>query len=123
MPASYTREDGYIRDRYVGPVGIDELAAHWRVVLADPFVRACGRSLSDIRDVELTFIGTDLAAALRGVMAPNTPPGGWRIALLVSRPIEMGIARQLQLLAGALMTARIFTDETEATAWLLSDEA
>ncbi len=123
MPASYIHDDGFIRDRYVGPVAIDELAAHWRVLLADPFVRACGRSLADIRDVELTFIGTDLAAALRGVMAPQTPPGGWQVAVVVSRPIEMGIARQLQLLAGDLMRCRIFTDETEAAAWLLSDGA
>ena len=86
-------------------------------LMADGHLTPDTRVLLDIRDVNPP--GYDQAIK---VIQTAVAAGAWprRLALLVVSAVQYGFSRQLEALAPPDGTVDIFTDESEAGAWLRS---
>lgn len=78
------------------------------------------RVLFDAREGDLSDIDSDSiqrAASALALARPESPPG--RVAYLVSRDVDFGVSRMVEVLADTLpIESRTFRDYDEAWSWL-----
>ena len=103
-----------------GLVTPKDLAAYWESRIADRKYFDCRRILVDGRSSTIQFTGNDLHDLLNAILKPVTETHSYRIAILVSSPVQFGTARQFQVFFNELGVSEIFEDETTALAWLRS---
>lgn len=112
---------GVVREVWVGEIHPEEVRAHWARMLTDPAALAVRRSFSDLREARFRFTGAELDELIRAEILPRLGDGGWRSAMVVSRPAQLGVSRQFQVFASTFSRDSVFYDLDEALAWLLGD--
>lgn len=122
MPITYTvdLERGISEARWTGRITVDDVRDHWTRLLADPDALRFRRSLADIREADFELRGPELDALVRTLMAPALEGRSWKAAIIVEKPVQMGLSRQYQVFAERYSVDAIFTDPDAARAWLLS---
>ena len=121
LARSIDHERRFLRGTWSGVVAAADIIAAVDSLLADPEAWAVGRSLTDMRAAELELHPADINAALLGSIAPNFGQRQWRMALLVTTPLQYGICRQFLALTSSNFSGDVFYDEAAALTWLLSD--
>jgi hypothetical protein len=122
MPITYTidQDRQLIRETWTGDVQAADLAAHWKIYLADPAVMAIRRTVVDLRAATIMFSGADLALLVRTVALPILEGRKWISALLVDSPVQHGVSRQYHVFAECYSQDAIFKTMADAEAWLLA---
>lgn len=123
MSLSYTidEEKRLLLVRADGPVTLDSFRQHWTEVFADPEAMKCSRVFVDVRGAEIQFAGAKFMELTRSLYAPTIRGRRFRVAVVVEGALQFGVARQLQMVADAEHTHRVFFDQDEAMEWLLSE--
>jgi len=111
---------GITEERWTGRISVDDLRDHWTRLLADPDALRFRRSLADIREADFEVRGPEIEALIRMLVAPALEGLSWKTAIVVEKPVQMGLSRQYQVFAERYSVDAIFTDPDAARAWLLS---
>jgi hypothetical protein len=101
-----------------GDVSASDLASHWKAYLADPDVMAIRRTLVDLRNARFSFTGEELSHLVNTIVIPGLQGRDWTTAILVSHPVQFGIARQYHVFAERYSNDEIFHDQDAALEWL-----
>ncbi len=123
-PITYFIEEGeeIIVETWSGQVTGDDLAAHWKVYLADPAVLKIRRTVVDLRHAEILFYGPELNDLIQTIVAPRLGELDWKTAIVVNSAVQFGISRQYQAFAGWYSLDSIFDDFAAARTWLLAQK-
>lgn len=125
MPISYSVDavEGLVSIRWEGRITAAILDEHWRKLVGDPEVLACGASLGDLRQAELCFTGPELQELIRQHLVPVLASRKWITAILVDTKVQFGVGRQYSALTALTSNSNLFGDESEALAWLRTQRA
>jgi hypothetical protein len=85
----------------------------------DPEAIAIRRTHVDLRDASLEFTGAELASMVKSIAIPMLGGKGWKTALLIEKPVQLGVSRQYQVFAETYSEDAIFQDPEAAMRWLL----
>ena len=120
MPITYVidAQERLIFEDWTGEVSAADLAEYWRRYLADPEVLAIRRTIVDLRNSTPMFTGTELNALVKSIVQPVLGNRDWITALIVSRPLQMGVSRQYQVFAEQYSVDAIFHEPHEALEWI-----
>lgn len=121
MPIMYVldRARHIIIETWTGNVSAADLAAYWRIYLADSEVISCRRTLVDMRHATILFTGAELAALVHSIALPALHGKKWVSALLIERAAQYGTSRQYQIFAEHYSSDAIFSDWNTAIDWLV----
>ena len=121
MPITYSidKPNGIIVEVWTGEVAASVLAEHWKILLADPDALAIRRTLVDLRNCHIDFLGRELFELIRTMVEPRLNGRGWRTALLVSDGLQFGVSRQYQSFAQTYSDDAIFDEPNVALSWLI----
>jgi len=121
MPITYVldRARNIIIETWTGRVRAVDLAAYWRIYLADPEAIRCRRTLVDLRHATILFTGAELAALVHTIVLPALHGKKWVSALLIDRAAQYGTARQYQIFAEHYSNDSICSDWNTALDWLV----
>ena len=124
MPFSYRVEpsSGFLMSTWSGRITAEDLGRFWKDVLSDPAIVGCGRGLTDLRQAQIAFTGSELGDLVDGVVRPLLAGRPWRAAILAGAPAQYGTARQFEVFAQGVTDHAIFTDEETAIAWLVEED-
>jgi hypothetical protein len=101
----------------------DRLAA-MQAWLSDPAFRPGLQTLADFSEAEDVPTLPDLEEIVTHIRRHAMAIGQKKIAIVTTRPVTFGVARQFGALApGGLLTVRVFTDREAALAWLAESPA
>lgn len=122
MPITYSidRENRIIEEKWTGTVTREELADYWVRYLGDPEVLDIRRTLVDLRESDITFIGSEMENLVQSLVLPALKGRDWKTAIVVSEPLQFGVSRQYQVFAERYSKDAIFDDINEAKCWLLA---
>ncbi|MDI1315283.1 hypothetical protein [Prosthecobacter sp.] len=115
-------DDEFIIETWSGQITGDDLAAHWKVYLADPAVMQIRRTLVDMRDAEILFYGPELSDLIQTIVAPRLGALDWKTAIIVRDAVQFGVSRQYQTFAKWYSMDSIFDNFAAAKAWLLAQK-
>ena len=120
MPITYIldRSRNIIIETWTGRVSAVDLAAYWRIYLADSEAIRCRRTLVDLRHATILFTGAELAALVRTIVLPALHGKKWVSALLIERAAQYGTSRQYQIFAEQYSSDSIFSHWNTAIDWL-----
>jgi hypothetical protein len=120
MPITYSidPQHGVIFEKWSGDVPASDLASYWRSYLADPQVLAIRKTVVDLRDSNPTFTGAELADLINTVVLPVLAGREWVTAIVVGRPVHVGVSRQYQVFAERYSRDAIFEEPEQALAWV-----
>jgi hypothetical protein len=123
-PITYSIEEGgtFILETWTGKISADDLAAHWKVYLADPAVMQIRRTIADLRHAEILFFGAELSDLIQTIVAPRLGSLDWKTAIVVRDATQFGVSRQYQTFAEWYSRDCIFDDFAAAKTWLLAQE-
>jgi hypothetical protein len=110
---------GVIIEKWYGSVDVEDVAALWKLKLADKNVLACRGTLADLRDCQLQFSGDELRCKIRTILFPSVGARKIKTAILVSEPLQYGVARQFLAYSDEIGDGQVFTNEIAAYKWLL----
>ena len=116
---SINRNIGIIEERWTGIVTAKDLQEYWRHYLEDVEVMSLRRTLVDLRQATIEFMGSEFDALIRAEVLPRLKGLDWKTAIVVSHPVQYGISRQYQAFADTYSKDSIFYDYSEAKKWLL----
>jgi hypothetical protein len=124
MPITYVidQERNVIFETWSGEISAADLANYWRGYLADPEVMAIRRTVVDLRNSTPTFTGAELASLVRTIALPMIAGRDWVTALVVARPLQIGISRQYHVFAESYSEDAVFHDPDTALNWVLAHE-
>ena len=90
--------------------------------MSDPDFRPGLQTLADFSESTNVPTLAELAEIVAYIRRYATTIGQKRIAMVTSRPVGFGVARQFGALApGAFLTVEVFKDRESALAWLAED--
>jgi hypothetical protein len=120
-PISYSIDKslGVIREVWSGRVTAADLQRHWVAYLANPEVLEVRRTLVDLRGADIQFNGRELSKLVLNLIIPRLNGRDWTTALVVGKPVQLGVSRQYQVFAEQYSRDCIFYDRDEALRWLL----
>ena len=123
MPITYTvdQQQNVVLVTWQGNVTGDEYRAHLRTMLQDPDALRAGKSLTDLTQANVLLSGAELNAIGNAEAAPRLAGRQWKTAVLVSSPLNFGLARQYEMLSESESTDCVFLDYAAALAWLVKD--
>lgn len=107
-----------VHTTWTGRINAAVLAGHWQTFLADPAVLASGRVVADVRAAEVELNSADLRTLLDGVARSLLGARSLRVAIVVSGPVQFGLARQYMVFAEPIGPSHVFTDLDDAVAWV-----
>lgn len=108
--------------KWSGPIGAEDLFRFSAAVREDPAVLACGRSITDVRESEILFKGDELRVVTERLFSPAKVRGKiWKTAVIVAKPVQLGVARQHELLSAGLKTTGVFFTEQAARDWVMAE--
>jgi hypothetical protein len=121
MTIEYTidHERKVILETWLGAVTASELANYWRHILADPEILAIRRTLVDLRNASTEFTGAELASMVESIVIPALGGRSWKSALLIEKPVQLGVSRQYHVFAETYSQDAVFHDPEAAMRWLL----
>ncbi len=126
MPITYSIEveegGAIIVETWSGQITGNDLAAHWKVYLADPEVLKIRRTVVDLRNAEILFFGPELNDLIQTIVAPKLDDLDWKTAIVVSNAVQFGVSRQYQVFAAWYSLDSIFDDFAAARTWLLAQK-
>ena len=124
MPITYAldRSRNIIIETWTGSVSAADLAAYWRIYLADLEVINCRRTLVDLRHATILFTGAELATLVQTIALPALHGKKWVSALLIERAAHYGTSRQYQVFAEQYSIDAIFSDWNTAIDWLVQQD-
>jgi hypothetical protein len=122
MPIRYSidNQKGCILEEWEGAISINDLEAYWTSYLADPKVLEIRRTIVDLRNARIEFKGDELDNLVQRLVIPKLNGLHWKTALIVSHPVQFGVARQYHVFADRYSRDAIFSDPTAAEEWLLN---
>ncbi len=122
MPISYKidREKKLIYETWTGEIYAADLAAYWKVYLADPEVMAIRRTIVDLGASFPSFRGTDFDVLIRTIVLPALKERKWTTAIVVRGQAQFGVSRQYQVFAERYSHDSIFASVAEAERWIAS---
>jgi hypothetical protein len=92
--------------------------------IRDPEFRSGLQTLADFSESITVPTLADLEEVVAYMRRYATTIGQKRIAIVTSRPVSFGVARQFGALApGAFLTVRVFKDRESALTWLAEDSS
>jgi hypothetical protein len=111
---------GVVFERWLGAIAGPDIVDHWMLLATDKEAMACGRSVADIRECALQVSGEELRYLVTFVLGPVLEGRHWKTAVLVREPVQFGMAREYQTLAGVFKEDAVFTDLPAACQWVAS---
>ena len=121
MPLTYRidSEAGIVFVKGEGAVTQAERLEAIRAWTSDPSCSKTSRTLCDLSSTTSAPTLSELREVISVMQDPIAKTGDRRIAIVVSRDMSFGVARQFQALFGSpTADVQIFRDEPEARAWL-----
>ena len=120
MPITYSIDPqlGVIFEKWSGDVLASDLASYWRSYLADPEVIAISRTVVDLRDSNPRFTGAELADLINTIVLPVLAGREWVTAIVVGKPVHVGVSRQYQVFAERYSRDAIFEEPEQALVWV-----
>ena len=120
MPITYSidPQQGVIFEKWSGDVLASDLASYWRSYLADPEVIAIRRTVVDLRDSNPRFTGAELAELINTIVLPVLAGREWVTAIVIGRPVHVGLSRQYQVFAERYSRDAIFEEPEQALSWV-----
>jgi hypothetical protein len=120
MPITYSidPQQGVIFEKWSGDVLASDLASYWRSYLADPQVIAIRRTVVDLRDSNPRFTGAELADLINTIVLPVLAGRGWVTAIVIGKPVHVGVSRQYQVFAERYSRDAIFEEPEQALVWV-----
>ena len=120
MPITYSidPQQGVIFEKWSGDVQASDLASYWRSYLADPEVIAIRRTVVDLRDSNPRFTGAELAELINTIVLPVLAGRGWVTAIVIGKPVHVGVSRQYQVFAERYSRDAIFEEPEQALVWV-----
>jgi hypothetical protein len=109
-----------VRARWHGIITSKVLAEYWKVLLSDKDAMACRGVITDATNCEVKFSGTELLQCVETIFEPGFHGRVWKSAVIVNKPVQHGVARQMEAFAAPVIELRIFNDASQALEWLLS---
>lgn len=122
MAISYTVDEsrGLVFERWVGEITSRELADHWRTITKDMSAMSCIGSLADISECAFHVTSDELTSIINSILIPAIPSKSWKVAVVVSKPVQFGVARQYGAWTDDIHQMAIFSDPELAIEWLLN---
>ena len=122
MPITYTVDSdrAIIFEHWSGTVSANELGTYWKHILSDPEVMAIRRTVVDLREATIGFMGWDLEQLIDSVVTPVMKGRTWVTALITGHPVQVGISNQYSVFASHYSKEAIFADPDAAAAWVLA---
>lgn len=111
-------ESSALYEKWEGPLRREDVANYWRFFSNNAKAIACTRNLVDIRDAEILFTGEELEKLVHDYLLPLAGIAETKTAILVAQPVQIGVSRQYQVFKQTTGEDALFSDETEAWAWL-----
>ena len=120
MPITYSIDPkhGVIFEKWSGDIPASDLASYWRSYLADPQVMAIRKTVVDLRDSNPKFTGAELADLINTIVLPVLAGRAWVTAIVVGKPVHVGVSRQYQVFAERYSRDAIFEEPEQALAWV-----
>jgi len=120
MPITYSidPQQGVIFEKWSGDVLASDLGSYWRSYLADPEVIAIRKTVVDLRDSNPRFTGAELADLINTIVLPVLAGREWVTAIVVGKPVHVGVSRQYQVFAERYSRDAIFEEPEQALAWV-----
>jgi len=120
MPITYSIDPqlGVIFEKWSGDVLASDLASYWRSYLADPEVIAIRKTVVDLRDSNPRFTGAELADLINTIVLPVLAGREWVTAIVVGKPVHVGVSRQYQVFAERYSRDAIFEEPEQALVWV-----
>ena len=120
MPITYSidPQQGVIFEKWSGDVLASDLASYWRSYLADPEVIAIRKTVVDLRDSNPRFTGAELADLINTIVLPVLAGREWVTAIVVGKPVHVGVSRQYQVFAERYSRDAIFEEPEQALVWV-----
>ena len=114
-------DDGLRVHSLNGRLRFEEVRDTLEALYASPDFDPAMNALWDVRDANLTDISSDDVRKIAQLVSGRRPKEGFsRVALVVSRDVDFGLARmyEMQLEDGSHSAVRVFRDIGEAMTWL-----
>jgi len=122
MKASVEIGNNTARVTLSGPIAIDRWKEAYHQLLSHPDFRKDMNTLWDFRAVEKihTMEPSDMHAIAREVTDHAEQRGTGRVALVMAREVDFGLARMYELMSDGLvpLSIQVFRDLGKAEAWL-----
>ena len=120
MPITYSidPQQGVIFEKWSGDVLASDLASYWRSYLADPEVIAIRKTVVDLRDSNPRFTGAELSDLINTIVLPVLAGREWVTAIVVGKPVHVGVSRQYQVFAERYSRDAIFEEPEQALVWV-----
>ena len=119
MPITYTIDHNQklIMEVWTGDIQAIDLAEYWKRYLADPDVMAVRRTIVDLRQAVILFNGLEMNRLIRSIVQPMLAGRDWKTAIVIEKPLQLGISRQYQIFAKRYSKDVIFHSIEEARSW------
>ena len=119
MPITYTidHNQNLIMEVWTGEIQAVDLANYWKGYLGDPDVLAIRRTIVDLRQAVILFNGLDMNRLIRSIVQPILAGRDWKTAIVIEKPLQLGMSRQYQVFAEKYSKDAIFHSIEEARSW------
>ena len=120
MPITYTIDynQKLISEEWTGEIRANDLADYWKRYLSNPDVLAIRRTIVDLRQAVILFNGADMNYLIQSIVRPILAGRNWKTAIVIEKPLQLGISRQYQAFAERYSKDEIFYTIDEARNWL-----
>jgi len=119
MPITYTidYDQELIMETWIGEIRAVDLAEYWKRYLGNPDVLAIRRTIVDLRQAVILFNGADLNQLIQSLVQPILAGRDWKTAIVIEKPLQLGMSRQYQVFAERYSKDAIFYSIEEARNW------
>jgi hypothetical protein len=119
MPITYTIDynQKLIMEVWTGEIQAVDLAEYWKRYLGDPDVLTIRRTIVDLRQAVILFNGLDMSYLIQSIVQPILAGRDWKTAIIIEKPLQLGISRQYQVFAEKYSKDAIFYSIEEARSW------
>jgi hypothetical protein len=123
MPITYAvdKTRNFVLVTWQGDVTAQDYRVHLQTMLEDSDALRAGRSLTDLRQANVLLSGAELKAVGAAEANPRLVGRQWKTAVVVSSPLNFGLARQYGALSQSEESDSVFRDYDDALAWLVKD--
>ena len=119
MPITYTidYDQKLIMEVWTGEIRAVDLGDYWKRYLANPDVLAIRRTIVDLRQAVIIFNGSEMNYLIHSLVQPILAGRDWKTAIVIEKPLHLGISRQYQVFAEGYSKDTIFYSIEEARSW------
>ena len=121
MSITYTidKNNRFIHRVVSGTVTSDEILAHITEILQHPDYQPGMKSLTELRAIQQSASPEDIRQIANFILGRSKDVQGGRAALVVTKDVNFGMARMMELLTeSSPLSIGVFRELTEAYEWL-----